>query len=217
MPRVMPVGVMADAPQATCRRQLRLVRSLLLTPWFAAGAGVVIAAALAVDSPAALTYAPNSPGLRCAASGCVRPSPGHAPAVATASPGVPFLGGTRRRDGPAASPGPPPATGAVYQLGYQVVQRWTSGFVAVITLPGNAKPGAWNLQLSFPSARVDRVWGALWQPSGQAGAGTALGPWPGRGQGQGRPGSRQLILSATGVPTSPSDCRLDGSACSFEK
>jgi hypothetical protein len=215
----MPGGVMADAPQATCRRQLRLVRSLLLTPWFAAGAGVVIAAALAVDSPAALTYAPNSPGLRCAASGCVRPSPGHAPALATASPGVPFLGGggTRRRDGPAASPGAPPATAAVYQLGYQVVQRWTSGFVAVITLPGNAKPGAWNLQLSFPSARVDRVWGALWQPSGQAGAGTALGPWPGRGQGQGRPGSRQLILSATGVPTSPSDCRLDGSACSFEK
>ena len=81
MPRVMPGGVIADAPQATGRRQLRLVRSLLLTPWFAAGAGVVIAAALAVDSPAALTYAPNSPGLRCAASGCVRPSPGHAPAL----------------------------------------------------------------------------------------------------------------------------------------
>jgi hypothetical protein len=196
------------------------VRSLLVTPWFAAGAGVVIAAALAVDSQAALTYAPNSPGVpgvRCAVSGCGSPAPDRAPAVATASPGVPFLSGTPRREGPAASPGPPSGPGAVYQLGYQVIQRWDSGFVAVITLPGKAKPGAWNLQLSFPSARVDRVWGALWQPSGPGDAGTALGPWPwrGHGPGHGKPDDRQLMLSVTGVPTSPSGCRLDGSACSF--
>jgi hypothetical protein len=197
------------------------VRSLLVTPWFAAGAGVVIAAALAVDSPAALTYAPNSPGLpgvRCAASDCAQPSPGRAPAVATASPGVPLLRGTPRQDSPAnpANPGPPLGAGPVYKLGYEVVQRWASGFIAVITLPGNANPGAWNLRLSFPSARVDRVWGALWQPS-PGGGGTALGPWPWRGRttGQEKPGGRQMTLSATGVPTSPSGCTLDGSTCSF--
>lgn len=40
------------------RRRLHLARALLATPWFAAGAGIVIAAVLAVDSPTALTYGP---------------------------------------------------------------------------------------------------------------------------------------------------------------
>jgi hypothetical protein len=193
----------------------------MITPWFAAGAGVVIAAALAVDSPAALTYAPNSPVVRCPASGCVSPVPDHLPGVTAVSPGVPLAGGGGQ-GGPAASTRQPGGATAVYQVGYQVIRRWPSGFVAVITLPGNAKPGAWSLQLAFPSARVDRVWGAQWQPSGPGHAGTARGPWPSRdpgpqGRGQGPEGldNHQLMVSATGMPTYPSGCRLDGSSCHF--
>src|SRR5260370_11042966 len=48
----------ALAPTAR-RPRRRLARSLLATPWFAAGAGIVIAAVLAADPPAALTYGPT--------------------------------------------------------------------------------------------------------------------------------------------------------------
>jgi len=204
------------AARGVCRRRLRLARSLMFTPWFAAGAGVVIAAALAVDSPAALTYAPNGPLMRCPASGCVSPTPDHPPGLTTVSPGVPLTGGSEQ-DRHAASPRQPGGATAVYQVGYQVVRRWPSGFVAVITLPGNAKPGAWSLELAFPSARVDRVWGARWQPSGPGNAGTARGPWPSHGHGLGSGGldNHQLMVSATGMPTYPSGCRLDGSSCHF--
>ena len=82
----------------------------------------------------------------------------------------------RRRARPAGQPGPP-SRGRRYQLGYQVVGRWPGGFVAVITLPDDLKPGAWSLRFAFPSARVDQVWGALWQPSGNGDAGTATGSW----------------------------------------
>src|SRR5262249_17804198 len=64
------------------RERPRLARSLMVTPWFAASAGIVIAAALAVDSPAALMYVPNAPVVHCLASGCPGPASGQ-PGVTT--------------------------------------------------------------------------------------------------------------------------------------
>src|SRR5258707_6993326 len=59
------------------RRRLHLTRSLLATPWFAAGAGIVIAAVLAVDSP---TPPPHRPPLHpCPLPPCGR-APWHPPA-----------------------------------------------------------------------------------------------------------------------------------------
>jgi len=189
-----------------------------VTPWFAAGAGIVIAAALAVDSPTALTYAPNEPVTHCPASGCVGPTPSRQPDVATATPGV------RLKTGGAAPAGrgrSHPAR-AVQRLGYQIVGRWRSGFLAVITVPGDTEPGSWRLQFAFPSARVDQVWGAQWRSSGDGDAGTATGPWRkgDRPADTGAPGGRQIddhqvMVFATGTPTVPSGCRLDGVSCSF--
>jgi hypothetical protein len=166
------------------RERFRLARSLMMTPWFAAGAGIVIAAAMAAGSQAALTYAPSDPGTRCPVSGCASPAPG-----------------------------PRPAAEAGYQLGYQVIRRRPSGFVAMITIPGDLKRGTWSLQFGFPSARVDRVSGALWQPWRNGHGGTALGSWPWRGRGRGD--AHQLTVSATGRPTDPSRCRLDGISCGY--
>jgi hypothetical protein len=185
----------------------------MMTPWFAAGAGIVIAAAMAVDSQAALTYAPSGPALRCSVSGCASPAPGH-PDLATAHPGVALkTPGAQPAGAEAASSGPRPGAEAGYQLGYQVIRRWHSGFVAMITMPGDLKPGTWSLQFAFPSARIDRVWGARWQPSHNGDGGTARGAWQRRGLG--RPGARQLTVSATGTPTDPSHCRLDGISCGY--
>jgi hypothetical protein len=197
----------------------------MVTPWFAASAGIVIAAALAVESPAALTYVPNGPGVRCSTSGCADPTPGQ-PAVANASPGMELKTGTAPRGGTSASarPGRRHAAGAVYELSYQVVRHWRGGFIAVITLPDDMPPGTWSLHLHFPSARVDQVWGARWKPAGHGDAGTATGSWAGpRGRDRGQHGeqdargqdSRQLVIFATGTRTAPSGCRLDRASCNF--
>lgn len=219
---VGPSGGRAAAPYV-CRRRLRLARALMVTPWFAASAGIVIAAALAVDSPTALTYVPSHPGVRCAAGGCVGSAPGQ-PDLATASPGVELKTGTATKAATPASPGRRRAPGAVYLLSYQVVRHWHGGFVAVITLPDDMKPGPWSLHLAFPSARVDQVWGARWQPSGNGGAGTATGSWPpsrghdrdmrGQQDVRGQAG-RQLVIFATGSPTPPPGCGLDGAGCAL--
>ena len=189
----------------------------MVTPWFAAGAGIVIAAALAVDSPAALTYVPTDPGVRCPVSGCTGAVPGHGPGVSAATPGRPLPPRSGPRAGVTSGPAGQGGGGPAYQVGYQVVRRWSSGFLATITLPAGMKAGPWSLQLAFPSAHVDRIWGAQWHPSGNGDAGTATGPWPGRGPGRGagQPAGGQVKISATGTATTPSACRLDGVSCRF--
>jgi len=128
--------------------------------------------------------------------------------VTTDDPGVHLKTGTAPR------PGAPGHGHVAYRLGYQVLRRWQGGFVAVITLPADMKPGAWSLRFGFPSARVDRVWGARWQPSGRGRAGTATGSWRPHAHAPGHP-DRQLTVLAAGAPTLPSGCRLDGISCEF--
>ena len=204
--------------RGSCRQRFRLVRSLLLTPWFAAGAGIVIAAAVAVGSPAALTYSQAGPGVHCSVGSCAGPAP-QRPEVATASPGVALKVGGHRRGAASASSAPPRAAtsggGAGYQLGYQVIGHRRRGFIAIITMPGDLRPGTWSLAFVFPSARVERVWGALWQPSGDGNGGTALGPVQWAGRPPGAAGARQLLVLARGASKTPSTCTLDGVSCSF--
>src|SRR5580692_13124448 len=155
--------------RGSCRQRFRLVRSLLLTPWFAAGAGIVIAAAVAVGSPAALTYSQAGPSVHCSVGSCAGPAP-QRPDVATASPGVVLKVGGHRRAAASAGTAPPRAAksggGAGYQLGYQMIGHRRRGCIAIITMHGESSPGTWSLAFVFASARVERVWGALWQPSG---------------------------------------------------
>jgi hypothetical protein len=206
-------GEAQTAARGPGRERFRLARSLMVTPWFAASAGIVIAVALAVDSPAALMYVPNGPAVRCPASGCAGPA-SSPPGVTTEVPGVKLKTGSAPRAG---QTGDPVRRHAVYQLDYQVVRTRPGGFVAMITLPADLKPGAWSLRFGFPSARVDRVSGARWQPSRHGHAGMATGSWRPHGH---NPhdrglGGRQLMIFAAGSPTLPSGCRLDGISCDF--
>jgi len=197
------------------RPRPRLARSLLATPWFAAGAGIVIAAVLAVDSPTALTYGPTFPTVRCPVHGCGSTS-GHLPGQpATATPGVALKApGLQMKGG---EPGRPGRAARGRLLSYQIVRRWPSGFLAVITIPRAARAGAWSLWFAFPAARVDQVWGAQWQPSGNGDGGTADGPlpWPGHSPGHRDLDADQVMVSATGTPGTPSGCRLNGVSCRF--
>lgn len=195
------------------------MRSLLLTPWFAAGAGIVIAAAVAVGSPAALTYSPSGPAMRCPESGCAGTAPAQ-PDVATATPGVALKVGGGHAHGAAAtrSGPPPPATtsgAAVYQIGYRLIRHRRHRFVALITMPGDLPSGPWSLAFAFSSARVNHVLGARWQPSGSGEGGMAVGPARWAGGPLGWPASGQVVIMASGAPTAPSSCMLDGLSCSF--
>jgi hypothetical protein len=202
----------------SCRQRVRLARSLLLTPWFAAGAGIVIAAAVAVGSPAALTYSPSSPVLRCSESGCVSPEPDH-PNVATASPGVALEVGGGHGHGASARPAPSRASKgggqARYRVSYRVITHRRRRFVALITMPGGLARGSWSLAFAFASARVEQVWGAQWQPSASGEGGTALGSPQWAGDPLGWPTPGQLVIMGRGAPTAPTSCRLNGVSCSF--
>jgi hypothetical protein len=213
------VRLRSKPARGSCRQRFRLVRSLLLTPWFAAGAGIVIAAAVAVGSPAALTYSQAGPTEHCSRGSCTGPAP-QRPSVATASPGVALrVSGGHRRGAASAGSAPPgaakPGGGAGYQLGYRVIGHRGRGFIAIITMPGDLAPGNWSLALAFPSARVERVWGALWQPSGNGKGGTALGPVQWAGRPPGAAGARQFLVLARGASKAPSSCTLNGVTCGF--
>ena len=195
------------------RSRLRLARSLLVTPWFAAGAGIVIAAALAVNTPTALTYGPTGPGGLCTTHSCTgsrRPQP---PQVATASPGVAIRDPSADAKGGGAAPDPPGVTEMNAELSYQICWRSGRGFTALITMPGAGKTG-WSLQFAFPGAHVRHVMGARWHPSRDGAGGTAIRPaprgnrsspasdpgQPGVPAGPGPPDADQMVVIATGRP-----------------
>jgi hypothetical protein len=178
----------------------------------------VIAAAVAVGSPAALTYSPSSPVLRCSETGCQSPAPDR-PDVATATPGVVLKVGGAHTHGAGARKAPPPAAKAggkaVYRVGYQVIRHRRHRFVALITMPSGLAPGSWSLAFAFESARVEQVWGARWQPSANGQGGTALGSGRSSGDPLGWPNAGQLVILVRGAATAPAGCRLNGARCSF--
>jgi hypothetical protein len=196
-----------------------------VTPWFAAGAGIVIAAALAVNTPTALTYGPSGPGGLCTTHGCTGARRPQAPQVATASPGVAIRDPSTGATGAGAAPDQPGMTETNAELSYRIVWRSGRGFAALITMPGAGKTG-WSLQFEFSGAHIRNVTGARWHPSRDGAGGTADGPLPIRKQsspargsgasaGPGTPDADQMVVVATGRPQTPSSCTLDGLSCHF--
>jgi hypothetical protein len=194
---------------------LRL-HTLLVTPWLAAGAGIVAAAALAVDVPhAVLSYGPSEQQ-PCHTSGCgaVRPR-----VLASGKPGSIQMEHPRTtRSSPTTekrAPSRPAATGAV--LDYQILQRTQHAFVAQVTLPRQAEHGDWKLSLSFPGAQVYQVIGARWHPNANGSAGTLSDDGSHRSKQQGRHarGGVTITIFATGNPDTPTGCTFNGATCSF--
>jgi hypothetical protein len=226
-----PAAAWAAARRVTLspalRSRFRLARSLLVTPWFAAGAGIVIAAALAVNTPTALTYGPTGPGGLCVTHSCTGERRAQPPQEATATPGVAIKAPDADAKGAGSAPAPPGVTEMSAELGYRIV-RHRGWFTAVITMRGGGKTG-WSLQFAFPAAHVRRVMGARWLPSRDGAGGTAIRPAPrgdrsSAGSDPGEPGTPvqsgppdpdQMVVIATGKPQIPSSCTLDGISCHF--
>lgn len=202
------------------------MRMLVVTPQFAAGAGIVIAAMLAVDVPhASLTYGPNPPVRECAEHACTsKAAPG---GLATAKPSI-KLKTPRRRASQAGTAGTAGTTGSAAPAGttgtgggsqpqvaieYRTIRVSQSGFVSMITIKGRRNLGTWTLTFTFSGAQVQRVWGAAWQPDSNADGGVLTGqPWPWPGQ---KASAARIVIFASGSPARPASCSFDGAGCSF--
>jgi hypothetical protein len=156
-------------------------RRLMVTPTFAAGLGVVVAAGLAVSMTSRTVLQFSGPeGKPCDVRGCttgVNRSPG-AGTPASASPGKRLVPATLS---PENSARPSPSftgrqggedsghhSGSHVVIDYETTQRFTWGFDGKITISGlsDSALSTWQLAFSYPGTRIVEVQGAQWQSTG---------------------------------------------------
>jgi hypothetical protein len=213
------------------------IRRLMVTPTFAAGLGVLVAAGLAANMPrTVLHFSSPVPGIQCSAGVCATEEPNtgtlasarpgvHISPSAPSTPGSTPGGRADRRAGGAAWPG---GHATRVTITYQLTHEWQGGFMDVISISGvDARRSRWSLALGYPGARVTNVQGAQWQATSPD-AGVAEGyaePDPGDPGGQagdggqhGAPGGSsrvQFTVVLDGAPMAPAGCDFDGSPCTF--
>ncbi len=146
------------------------LRRLVMTPTFAAGLGVVVAAFLAANmSRTVLHFSAPIPGNRCSAGDCHAQQP-HGGTLASARPGVHITPSAPSASGPATGlqPGstpsvaggsgaPQPSVGSQpVSITYQQVEHWPGGFADQITISGLGGTGArsWSLAFGYPGSRI---------------------------------------------------------------
>jgi len=214
----------------------------MVTPTFAAGLGVVVAAGLAVNmSKTVLHFSSPFPGRQCPAGGC-RPAHTHGGTLASVRPGMrvspgapgqpgsgqqsPDAGGDARRPGAMGGAARLPGPGGQVRISYQLTRQWSGGFADQITITGMAGPQyrTWTLAFSYPGAHITSVQGARWQPGSPdwgpdwGVAKSSAGPdtaWPGEPGGPGGRDGARLTVIVSGRPRAPAGCRFDGRPCAF--
>jgi hypothetical protein len=194
----------------------RPLRAMLMTPWLAAGIGVVLAAALALHGPhTELTYTPANPEAPCTPDHCGAAVPGQGAGRAPSVAGP----GTRLEHGPKAGAvaGPAQAHGGLVPVRrplvvrYQTVRQWPGGFAGLITVTGQAVQASWQLTFRYPGAEIDSVTGAPWTVDGAEV--TVTGGMPAT-PAQAARGVR-IHIKASGAPSQPTGCIFNGVACSI--
>jgi hypothetical protein len=209
-------------------------RGLVVSPWFAAGAGFVIAAG-------AFIYAPHT-RLEIGAPPCKL-----VVCRTIIQAGEPPI--------PAGAPGglvtPSPATGAATAndgLSFTYTVNWQAhdAFQLALTVRAKKPIGSWRLEFVIPGAANLSVSGASWHPTGDDG-GTASGtagdsssdgagaqnssshgeqpsgsygnpgdPASNAGQGD-QPGVVSFTVNGSGTPASPASCSFNGNPCQFSE
>lgn len=202
------------------------MRRVVVTPTFAAGLGVVVAAVLAYPMQTVFSYvAPGASGrggLLCAQGGCAhqsgpgKPSPfGTGGALNPSSP----RSAAPAEDDPPASPGQQAGGGgsgvmAQPRLTYKITSKWQGGFWGQITItfPG-AVPAEWRLRIGYPAGHILGV-----NPTGHlvANGHAALVRSSDYAGGSG-PGRRTFAVGVgvRGAPSRPARCSFNGRACHY--
>ena len=178
------------------------MRRVVVTPTFAAGLGVVVAAVLAYPMQTVFSYvAPGTAGeggMLCTQGGCA-----HQP-----GPGKPSPFGV---GGGAVNPSSP---GHQPKLSYKITSKWQGGFWGQITITfPQTVPGTWWLRIGYPSGHILGV-----NPSGHlAPNGHAALVRSADYAGGSGPGGRTFAVGVgvQGMPTHPGRCSFNGRACHF--
>jgi hypothetical protein len=205
-------------------------RGLLVTPWFAAASGFVIAASLWIYAPHAKLQFPN--GSANQSQQCIQHCP---PASSNKDSGRLATSGKGRlaqpRKSGSGATGPHRAAGssrsAVSGLTFSYyLLRSEHGFSLMLTVVGQHPIKDWQLSFALRGDRIRKVLGADWKRTSPH-SGTASGDgqqqlWPGSGQGDGdQSGSGHhqygftLLVSGAGPPVGPTSCVYNGQSCVF--
>jgi hypothetical protein len=214
-------------------------RSLLVTPWFAAGTGFVIAAGLWVYSPHTVLRFPSSAvgDVPCQSAGCSPGPAGSGGGSATGHGSGEHFKGTKAGVSRASGSDRVSKDTALAGLKFDFVVLWRqqNGFAALITVSGHAVPKSWKLSFVMSGVRIGFVTGADWRSSAAGDGGTASPLSHRRGGGYGGGGGGgyganavsygsghdhgfpeiSFTVSGTGPVRTPTNCTFDGDACTF--
>jgi len=155
------------------------LRRLMVTPTFAAGLGVVVAAGLAVNMTARTVLHFSGPDQQkvCSTRPCAnQPDLPGGGTLASAKPGVRLEPATLGPSGSAEPHLSSTGKGASEHssagqvvIAYQTTQKWSWGFdgqIVISKMPASSV-GSWRLAFDYPGTSIVEVEGAQWQPTGQ--------------------------------------------------
>ena len=228
-------------------KQGGVARGVLVTPWFAAAAGFVIAASLWIYSPhPQLTFPAIAIGkapMPCSSHGCGPHVDKQGAGSLTLNSGEPLT--QQQNSAGHGAPGQARTAASGLAFGYVVQPTWGGNFEVVISVTGKRAVKNWRLAFVLPGDHIRFVIGAHWQPVG--GDGGTASPFTGaEGQQYGGPGGYSgsrvdpgavngdftygsghggtldqpgVIFSvyASGKPVGPAHCSFDGASCTFRK
>ncbi len=197
------------------------MRRVVVTPTFAAGLGVVVAAVLAYPMQTVFNYAgpaeaPCQPApAPCGLSTGVKAPPlGSGNRMNTPSPSAPHSGGNGSTS--AARPGSQHTNGrgraGAPQLTYHTYSKGQWGFAGTIEITFQAKHAHdhWRLQFGYPSARILKVWAGKSLPHGAHSAVVGYWDWPGQALSD---GLVRVSIGVAGHPGPPHRCFFNGRPC----
>ena len=190
----------------------------MVTPTFAAGLGVVVAAMLAYPMQTVFSYvapgASGQGGMVCTQHGCThhsgrgKPYPfgvGDGALPSSPGPAKPGNDASGRHAGGGSATAWPTVT-------YKVTGRWEGGVRGRITITfAGAVPPEWRLRIGYPARHIQRIWpSSHLAPGGHAALVRSTDYSGGWG-----PGDRTfaVVVSVQGRPTRPGRCWLNGRPC----
>jgi len=228
-------------------KQPGVARGLLMTPWFAAASGFVIAASLWIySSHPQLTFPIATGSVPCTPDGC---SPQNVDRDGAGSLAINSGQPMPQRHKPATSAkkvtrdqARTAASGLTF--GYVEESVAPGKFALIITVAGKHAVKKWHLAFVLPGDHIQWVAGAHWHAAGDRVTTSPLtgdpsqhggGPWDASGgdayQGAGQashsgsadgfggpnPDGFSFTVIASGPRAVPTDCRYDGAACTFHR
>jgi hypothetical protein len=212
----------------------------MVSPWFAAGAGFVIAAGAFIYAPhASLSFgnevlSPNH--TPCAVAACAIPN--QAPTMAGGANGLITPSPTPSSASHAPRHAASGQSGSTLDFSYAVAQHGSGMFEMTFSMSSSEPIGNWKLTFDIPGATDLSVSGASWQPSGTDGgtaSGPAVGSTPAASQSsaavavdsthagtEAGGGSQSALVSfvvyGKGEPTvAPHHCSFNGNSCVFSQ